>query len=235
MNTIASKINRLTIIKALLLVTICSASILSIKTAYDLAEYSFAFPFWFVPVFSLGVIGLITISLILVLKALKVPPDTPSLTGRTSVFLWVLISLSFICTTAVHRFYPFHPETNLILPFADKILKINFTIAMVGLITSTILATVYTFSRHKGYAIIALLILALLALVPNDNCANPFNFWWIDTIGASPLMYVPNLYAAIFVACGLLGINPKSTILLTFGTCVGTLLLGLGHMFRIIW
>jgi hypothetical protein len=48
-------------------------------------------------------------------------------------------------------------------------------------------------------------------------------------------MYVPNIYAALFVACGLYGIHPKSVGFLTTCICLGSLLLGVGHQLGIIW
>ena len=101
--------------------------------------------------------------------------------------------------------------------------------------TSLALAGIYIFSRMKTTAVVGLLVMAVLTLIPNDNCYNPFNYWWIEKIGASPLMYAPNLYATLFVTSALHGIRPKSAALLTLGICIGSLILGIGHRLGIIW
>ena len=235
MNTNVSKINQHDIIKALLLTVYISVCASSIKTAYDLAKYSSVFPVWFVPSFILGIVGLIVVCLYLIFNAMKVKAPSQLLTGRLPISLWVSMSLSFICTTAVHNFYPFRPDTYTFFPSLDSVLKVNFTIAMSGFLISVMLAVLYLFTQNKPSAIVGLLVLALLILIPNDNCSNPFNYWWIEKIGASPLMYVPNSYTAMFVACGLLGVHSKGVTLLSFGTCLGSLFLGIGHLLKIIW
>jgi hypothetical protein len=72
-------------------------------------------------------------------------------------------------------------------------------------------------------------------MIPNDDCLNSFNRSWIRWVGASPLMYVPNLFAILFVGSGLRGVHPRLNGLLAAGACLGALLLGLGHMTRLIW
>lgn len=222
-------------IKILLLTIFASACALSIKAAYDLAEDSDIFPVWFVPSFILVIIILIAVSMHFVLQVWKIKHLTYRLTSRQSVYLWVLMMLSFICTTSVHGFYPFRADVFSMLPAIDSVMKINYAIGIAGFIASTALAGMYIFSQMKLPAIIGLMLMALMVLIPNDNCANPFNYWWIETIGASPLMYVPNLYAALFVACGLYGIHPKGVGILTIGICLGSFLLGIGHQLGIIW
>jgi hypothetical protein len=77
--------------------------------------------------------------------------------------------------------------------------------------------------------------LAILLLVPNDACRNPFNMWWLTTVGASPLMFVPNLFAIIFGTAALSGVHRRLNISALAGTGVAVTVLGLGHMFRVIW
>ncbi len=238
MRSTVLKINLLdttSIIKILLVIVFASACTLSIKAAYDLSRYSDVFPAWFVPSFILGIMLLIFISLYFVFQVWKIKNHRHLLTGKQSIYIWMVMIVSFICTTAVHGFYPFHSNILSILPMLDSILKINYVIALSGLVASIALAGIYIFSPMRVYAIIGLIMITLLALIPNDNCSNPFNYWWIEAIGASPLMYVPNLYSALFVVCGLHNIHPKSVAFLTTCICIGSLLLGLGHQFRIIW
>jgi hypothetical protein len=222
-------------IKVLLMTIFASACALSIKAAFDLAKDSDIFPVWFVPSFILVIIILIILSLYFVLQSWKIERSTRLLTSKQSVYLWVLMILSFISTTSVHGFYPFHPNVFPMLPTLDSVMKINYAIAVAGFIACTVLASFYIFSPIKLPAMIGLMMVALLMLIPNDNCTNPFNYWWIKTIGASPLMYVPNIYMTLFVASGLYGIHPKSVGVIAACICLSSLMLGIGHQLGIIW
>jgi hypothetical protein len=222
-------------IKMLLLIVFVSASTLSIKAAFDLTKHSESFPVWFVPSFIATVGTLIALSSYFVMQAQKSEGNFHLLTGGESIFFWTLMALSFICTTSVHGFYPFHRHVLWILPAVDSVMKTNYAIATIGFVTCAVLAYAYLFGQMKHPAMIGLMLISLMMLIPNDNCANPFNYWWIDTIGASPLMYVPNMYAALFVTCGLSGIHTKSAGFLTLSICIASLMLGLGHQLGIIW
>jgi hypothetical protein len=223
------------ITKALLWVILASACLVSIKASYDLAKNFESFPIWFVPGFILAVATLIALSLYFVLQCQPVAGNLSSITRRQSTVLWILMLLSFICTVSVHGFYPFHRNVLLILPAVDWVMKINYAIAIVGFLACAAFAGIYLFGQIKAPAIVGLLFISSMMLIPNDNCWNPFNYWWIETVGASPLMYAPNMYAALFVTCGLYGIRPKSAGVLVTGICLGSLLLGLGHQLGIIW
>lgn len=221
--------------KVLLLMVFVSACALSIKAAYDLTQYSDIFLVWFVPGFILAIIGLITLGLYFVLQTLKIDGYAPLLAGKPASFLWAPMLLSFLCTTSVHGFYPFHAKVFLTLPAIDSVMKINYALGIVGFLAACALAFVYVFGQMKQPAMLGLMLISLFLLIPNDSCANPFNYWWIETIGASPLMYVPNMYAALFVTCGLHGIHPRAVGFLTTCICIGSLLLGIGHQLGIIW
>jgi hypothetical protein len=43
------------------------------------------------------------------------------------------------------------------------------------------------FRKRTHYIFLAL---SIFLLIPNDKCANPQNWWWINKIGASPMTYV---------------------------------------------
>jgi len=231
----ANLFNTVNIIKMLFVIIFASTCSLSIKATYDLTREFDVFPAWFVPSFGLVILILIALCLYFVFQVWKIEDHSHLLSGKQSVSLWVFMLLSFICTTSVHGFYPFRSDVLSTLRGVDQVMKINFVIAVFGLITSTALAGIYIFSRLKTPAVIGLMIMALLTLIPNDNCFNPFNYWWIETIGASPLMYTPNLYATLFVVCGLYGIRPKSAAFLTICICFASLMLGIGHQLGIIW
>ena len=222
-------------IKILLMTIFAATATLSMKAGYDLTANSDIFPAWFVPSFVLVISILIIVSIYFVLQLWKIEQIAHLLTSKQSVFLWIFMVLSFICTTSVHGFYPFRSNIFSVLPGLDPVLKTNYVIAAVGFITCVVLAGIYTCSSNKLPAIIGLMILALLMLIPNDNCANPFNYWWIKTMGASPLMYVPNIYMILFIACGLCGIRPKAVALITISICLSSLMLGMGHRLGILW
>lgn len=229
------KTDTLILIKVLFVMVLVSACGLSIKAAYDLSKDSEIFPIWFVPSFILTIIMLIAFSLYFMFQVWKTESNIQRTTSRQSAYLWVLMILSFFCTTAVHGFYPFQRDVLSTLPSVDSVMKINYAVAITGLIGCTAFAILYFSVGKKPLALIGLLLIALITLIPNDNCANPFNYWWIKTVGASPLMYVPNMYAALFVACGLYGVHPRSAGFITACICVGSLLLGVGHQLGIIW
>jgi hypothetical protein len=224
-----------TLIKVLFLMVLVSACTLSIKAAYDLSKDPQIFPVWFVPSFILIIIMLIALSSYFVLQAWKTDSKIQLVTNKQSAYLWIFVILSFVCTTAVHGFYPFQRDVLSILPMVDSVMKINYAVAITGLIGCTAFAILYFSVGTKPLALIGLLLIALITLIPNDNCANPFNYWWIETIGASPLMYVPNMYAALFVGCGLYGVHAKGAGFIATCICLGSLLLGIGHQLGIIW
>jgi hypothetical protein len=212
-----------------------SVCTLSIKAAYDLTKDSEIFPAWFVPGFALAVLVLMALSLYFILQLQKTKGNLQQVTRRQAMYLWLLMLLSFICTASVHGFYPFHRHVLLVLPAVDSVMKTNYAIGLIGFSICAVLAGFYLLGKQKHPAMLGLLLISFGMLIPNDNCANPFNYWWIETIGASPLMYVPNMYAALFVTCGLSGIQPKIANLVTMGICAGSLLLGVGHQLGIIW
>jgi hypothetical protein len=231
----ADKPDTMHLIKVFLILLPAIACILSIKAAYDLGNYFDTFPAWFVPGFVSGIIILIITCLYFVRQMWRVHDRPDFLATKPYSYLWILMIFSFICTTSVHGFYPFQLDISSVLPGLNSVLRFNFLIAAAGVLTSTLLAGLYVFTSWKLPALIGLIGMGYLLLIPNDNCANQFNFWWIAKIGASPLMYVPNVYAAFFVVCGLFGIHPKVAVFLLLGICTASLLLGLGHQFRIIW
>jgi hypothetical protein len=235
MNIALSKPQAISIIKILFTTIFVAVCCLSVKAIYDLASYFDVFPIWFVPSFSVVVLVLNAICLYLVLQVWKIENNRHASSGGGPTLLWLLMTVSFICTTAVHGFYPFHHDFLLKLANITDVLKINYGIAIFGLVVSAILTVLYTFTKMKTSAIAGLMVMALFILIPNDDCANPFNYWWINTIGASPLMYAPNLYAILLVTSGLFNIHSRIVTLLTLCVCIGTLILGLGHQLNIIW
>ena len=209
-----------------------AAAVLSVKTGFDLLAAREAFPSWFVPAFVAGLAALISYAA-WVLFELRTSASQP-LGGRLGLAVWILLPLSFVCTSAVHQFYPFRPSVAAVYGELDSMLRFNLALAAFGFLSAVGLGALYLTGRREK-AILGLFVLDLLLLVPNDACWNPFNEWWIAAIGGSPLMFVPNLYASLFGVAALLGVRPRLNVAAVAAACLGVTLLGLGHMTRLIW
>ena len=113
-------------------------------------------------------------------------------------------------------------------------LAFNLALTGLGFLAALALGVIYRSGRRDA-ALFGLMLLGFLLLVPNDDCSNPFNESWLATVGASPLMFLPNLYASLFALGVLLGFQPRFSALALAGTCVAVALLGIGHSAGVIW
>ncbi|HEX6903016.1 MAG TPA: hypothetical protein VF789_25085 [Thermoanaerobaculia bacterium] len=208
-----------------------AAAALSAKAAFDLTGDRAMFPSWFVPAFVAGLAALVAYAAFVTLGIWRARGIARL--GENGL-VWVLLPLSLVCTSAVHQFYPFRPSVTQVWGGIDQVLRLNLVLTGAGFLAAVSLALLYR-SGLRERAVLGLLVLDLLLLVPNDACANPFNTWWIDTVGASPLMFVPVLYASLFGIAALLGIHPRWNTAALAAACLGVTLLGLGHMTRVIW
>jgi hypothetical protein len=195
------------------------------------------FPSWFGPVFLIAVGLLICIICFYIWQlprtlALVKPP-----TGHLKALIWLLLVLSVPCTSALHKFAPFRLDAVIRwfeIPAEYNLIKYNFILTAGSLLVILILTELYCLG-HKTQAITGLVILAGIMLVPNDNCANPFNLPWIQWAGASPLMFMPNSVVLLIGYSSLHGIRPRISILLMAVINIAVFLLGLGHLTRFIW
>lgn len=208
------------------------AAALSVKTGFDLFAAREAFPSWFVPAFLAGLAALVSYAAWTVLQLRRSASQPRG--GRLGTAIWALLPLSFVATSAVHQFYPFRPSVAAVYEELDSMLRFNLALAAFGFLAAAGLGAAYLSGRREK-AIAGLFVLDLLLLIPNDACWNPFNAWWIETIGASPLMFVPNLYASLFATAALLGVRPRLNLAAVAAAALGVTLLGLGHMTRLIW
>ncbi len=231
-----AEFERARLASSLAVVLFLIAALLTIKTSVDLIGYRRQFPFWFVPSFVFGAAVLIAYSGYIAarVQASREIATAPSRLRGWSV--WLLLGISFVSTTSVHGFYPFRPAPiHSYLTLVDyPVWAINMALPVLGVVGVAALWFVHRSGRY-GTALFGVTVLGFLLLIPNDACKNPFNYWWLRTIGASPLMFVPNMYAALFCVAILRGVRPRLNTFVLAAVCVSTAMLGLGHMSRIVW
>jgi len=221
-------------IAGLAAVLFAAAAALTAKTGWDLVPRARSFPSWFVPAFVGGVITLVLAAGYVTLGIWRSRRTARPAGGRLASAVWILLPLSFICTSTVHQLYPFRLSAPEAFREVGPMLSFNLALTGIGFLAAAALALLYRSGRREE-ALLGLMALGFVLLVPNDACPNPFNETWIATVGASPLMFLPNLYASLFGMGALLGFRPRLSALALAGTCVAVALLGLGHSARIIW
>ena len=210
---------------------------ISVMTGWNFLGVRGNFPSWFGPVFLVAIGLLICIICFYIWQLPRTLELVKPPAGYQACLIWVLLVLSVICTSSLHQFAPFRPDAIMMWPEIPprlNILKYNFILTAGSLFVVFVLAVMYWLGR-RIQAVTGLVILAIIMLVPNDNCPNDFNLPWMQWIGASPLMFMPNSVVLLIGYCGLHGIWPRVGILLMAVINVCVLLLGLGHLTRIIW
>jgi hypothetical protein len=215
-------------------VVFAAAALLSLKTAVDLIPRRSAFPSWFVPLFVAGLCGLVLCAAWVTSGIWRARRSAQPAAGALGGTVWLLLALSFVATSTVHQLYPFRTLSSEDFLQLDLVLRFNLIVTGVGFAAAAGLGVLYQGGWSAG-AMVGLFVLDLLLLVPNDACANPFNVWWIARIGASPLMFVPNLYMSLFGAGVLLRVHPRWNLFCLVAACAGVALLGLGHSTHVLW
>jgi hypothetical protein len=222
------RFERLTIALSGVLVVVVAA--LCAKGVWDVWSAREVFPSWFGPAFALGVLALV-VALIQGVRPAHATRERAARPQRALIF--ALLAASFVCSTSLHGFMPFRLEVAEMWSEYPS-LRLNLLLAVLGLAVTAGAALADARGRTRT-ALGVLFGLTPVLLVPNDDCANPFNVWWIERIGASPLMYVPNVLAILFAAAALQGRRRRWNTALLASVCVATLMLGLGHRTRLIW
>lgn len=221
-------------IAALAAFLFAAAATLSMKTAWDLVYREQSFPSWFVPAFVAGVILLVAeagwVTLGIWQSRRTAQPGGERLAG----IVWVLLPVSFVCTSTVHQLYPFRLSLPEAFQAVGPVMRLNLVLTGLGFLAMLVLGLLYRSGRRNA-VLFGLMLLGFLLLVPNDDCPNPFNERWLATVGASPLMFLPNVYASLFALGALLGVRTRLSALALGGTCVAVVLLGIGHSLRILW
>lgn len=212
----------------LLVVAFVIANLLWIKALIDIHNYStirpsFSFPSFFNVLFFLGAAGAIILSAVYI-KGLLKQKDLVPISGKWAFIFWLAIPVSVVCISPVcyreNIFIAAYPVSAAI---------------RIGLLVLPVVAAMLYYNNKKEFAIFMLLVMSFLLLIPNDKCRNPFNYWWIQKVGASPLTYLPTMFVTLFAIAGLYGKNKYLTTLIIYGMCAGALFLAIGHRIRLLW
>lgn len=223
--------------RSLIVIELAVSGALCIITGVDFLRHSAHFPPWFGPAFVGGVFLTAAVIIMYLREVVRTKGPVELRGGLETKIIWTLLVCSVICTSALHKFFPFRLSVfdywpNI--PPRHWILKCNFILTASSLLVVAVLAVVY-YSGRRQLAVQGLVLLAGVMLVPNDDCGNYFNRVWIESIGASPLMFMANSAVILIGCCGIFGIRPKVAIgsILCINGCV--LAVGLGHLTGIIW
>jgi len=205
-------------------------------TEVDFLRIRTHFPSWFSPLFLLAIGGLLFLT-VFYLVALRSQKSIKGKNGRYALLIWGLLIISVVCTSALHKFFPFRLEIFDYwqkIPPRHNILRYNFILTVASLLIVILLAVLY-WIKQKRLALTGLAILAAVIIIPTCNCGNDFNKIWIGWIGASPLMFMPNSIVILVGSCALLGIWPRLSMvnMTIINSCV--LALGIGHLTGTIW
>ena len=210
-------------------------------TAVALVVDGRGLPGWFIATFVAGTGALVAVLAMYAHACVKGQLRTPAVLGSAPAAMLVLIVASIVCTSSLHHFYPFRPSVaarlegvplNRLPPGA--MLRFNYAMTGAAMLAATGLAIAYAAGLRRA-AVVGVVTLAVLLLIPNDNCANAFNRHWVGLIGASPLMFAPASGGLLVAVCGLCGLWPRTSLMIVLMVCFGTLLVGIGHMSRVIW
>ncbi len=215
--------------KRLLILGFIIGNILWIKSLFDISNFSsvrpnFHFPVFFIPLFVFGALVNLSLSAYCLRDLFKTKIDLTQVRNIWTDLIWISIPLSVICVSPVC-----YQGTIFIAPYLTS------TIIRIGLLAVPIIAFLFYFKDKKEIGIFILLCSGILLLVPNDKCYNPFNYWWIDKIGASPLTYLPTMFVILFGVTGLYGKKQKLILTIVLGLCIGALFISFGHRIRLLW
>jgi hypothetical protein len=190
-------------------------------------------PVWFVRLFIPAALGFVGVCIAQAISSHK-HVSVKAVSNQISCQIWLLIPLSFLMNASVHQFYAFRPEKILPL-FGESLLStLNALVIYFGIACSILFY--WLFQRgQRELAVKAQIMTAFLILIPTCNCANPFNEFWNMSLGASPMMFVPTSFAILSSTLVSRGINVRINMLVVAITMLGTLLLGIGHITRIVW
>lgn len=216
---------RVAVVLLLLLVLL-----LSVRGVVDVLAAGEAFPPWFAPLFTLGL--LVLAGVILAGRPWTAGAATNRREGL-AVLAWSLLVLSYPCVSILHSGYPFRTDVGWFWREFPS-LRFNLVLAGLGLGAAVIGATLRILGRERA-AWTVIVAVGFVLLLPNDDCPNPFNAWWTERVGASPLMYVPNAVATVLVVAVDRGVRPRLHLVTLALVVAGTAALGIGHRTGVVW
>jgi len=140
-------------------------------------------------------------------------------------FAWALIPISVFCVSPVcYKGFLLITGTTI------------GTIIRLSLILIPILCWIYKVRNPKSsIPLLIMLILALFALIPNDQCFNQFNYWYVRKIGMSPLTYLPIVINILLLSAAYMNKNRKALLMLMTLVSIGCLVISFGHRLKILW
>jgi hypothetical protein len=198
------------------------------------------FPAWFGPVFLGGTLCLLGIITFYMWAVVQTDEARLSIGRSEARWLWGLLLVSVLCTSSGHQFAPFRSDIAAVWAKTSQMIPrlkfIHYNLILTA--GSQVALIVLAWLHHRGRQRLAapgLLILAGIMLIPNDDCGNAFNRPWLAWFGASPLMFLGTSVVLLIGYCGLHGLRPRSSAVMMGLINAGILLLGLGHLTRIVW
>ncbi|MCK6446119.1 MAG: hypothetical protein L6Q99_06970 [Planctomycetes bacterium] len=216
-----------------LTLAVATAIALAVKCALDLIARRAAFPAWFAPLFAIGIGVLALLATATAIELASTAPREP-LGGARARLVWLGLAIGVPCTCSVHAGYPFRVDFADAWTNVTDSLRVNYALAIL-LLAGVLVAAWLDRRGRRGGALGVLAFVACASFVPNDDCANPFNAWWIAVLGASPLMFVPNVLAIASGAAALRGFAPGRNLLSLWAIAAASLALGLGHRYEWLW
>ncbi len=204
---------------------------------------SMFFPSWFTPLYVLASLLLSATALSYAYGLRKSLVQSP--VGHKTPVRSILIGmpLLIVASSSLHQFYPFRFDAIQRvegIPFCvlgdSSCPRITFNFFFTGIAFSllALFGSMYIAGIKQltmfGYAIVSLLL-----LIPNDNCQNPFNDPWNELLGASPLMFLPASVGVAIGVCGLAGVYPKFSVAIIYAISLALFVLGMGHLFKVVW
>ncbi len=218
-----------TINRRLLIAGFIVANLLWVKALFDLngvqdVRPNFRFPAFFLPLFLFGAITALCLSAYCLKDIWKSNQNIKPKSGRSTLLLWLAIPISVLCTMPVC-----YVGTIFISPFL-----IN-TIIRWGLLIIPIIACLLYFKDKKEIGILILLCLSFLLLTSSCKCYNPFNYWWVDNVGASPLEFLPTMFVMLFAITGFYGMNKYLITAIVYVLSAGALFIAIGHQTKLLW
>lgn len=207
------------------------ANLLWIKALFDINTYNnkrpdFHFPGFFSPLFIAGAVIFFIITCYMLCFFRRLKKNDQVVTTFYSYLLWASIPVASYCNSLVE----YNEKISVLISY----FPVSTVLRIILFITPLVAGVIY-FTGKKNVAVFILLCLCFLIIIPNNRCFNPFNYWWLDKVGASPLTYLPTMITILFVVSGLYGLNKYISIFIVFMLIISSLFISFGHITKFLW